>query len=307
MARVTSTTTGDARSAASSENDGITIQGGQLVGPLRRSVNQAQGVRDSIHNDAVASKLGFRGGTVAGSIHLELFPPLLAQAFGERWFERGTLSVNFRNPTTDREPVRAFVAQPSTEGDAQVDVRIEREDGLLVGEGTASVGDVDEPSALLQLDLDRFDSGDLKILAGMSKGDPIPESDVAMPAEVQTARLDVITEPLASYTDSKWGGPIASPATIVHFLYGYPARIIGKNAGRAVGLFGAIEVRHVDGPLVLDRTYRVGGEIVAVGQSPKTEYIWFESYANDADGTRIAEMRMQLRWMKASSPLYSAQ
>ena len=29
----------------------------------------------------------------------------------------------------------------------------------------------------------------------------------------------------------------------------------GSKAGRAVGLFGAIEVRHVNGPLVLDRTY----------------------------------------------------
>jgi hypothetical protein len=289
-------------------SDEITIQNGQLVGPLRKSVNQAQGVRDSIHNDAVASKLGFRGGTVAGSIHLELFPPLMLQAFGERWFERGTLSVNFRNPTTDREPVRAFVTQPTTEGDEQVDVRIEREDGLLVGEGTASVGDPGEESALLALDLSRFEPGELRILEGMAAGDEIPEAEVSMPAEVQTARLDVITEPLEWYAaDSPWGGPIASPATIVHFLYTYPARVIGKNAGRAVGLFGAIETRHVNGPLVLDRSYRVGGEIIAVGQSPKTEYIWFETYAAADDGTRVAEMRMQLRWMKASSSLYATQ
>ena len=90
----------------------IETRDGMLVGALRHSVNQAQGIRDSIHNDAVASKLGFRGGTVAGSIHLELFPPLLLEAFGDRWFERGTLSINFRNPTTDREAVRASIAQP---------------------------------------------------------------------------------------------------------------------------------------------------------------------------------------------------
>jgi hypothetical protein len=133
----------------------------------------------------------------------------------------------------------------------------------------------------------------------------IGEADVKMPAEHQASRLEVITEALEWYTDSPWGGPIASPATIVHYLYTHPAKVIGSKAGRAVGLFGAIEVRHVNGPLVLDRTYRVGGEVVAVGQSPKTEYVWFESYANDANGTRIAEMRMQLRWMKASSQLYS--
>ena len=283
----------------------LTITDGQIVGPIRQSVNQAQGVRDSIHNDAVASKLGFRGGTVAGSIHLELFPPLLVEAFGPQWFERGTLSVNFRNATTDREPVRAIVCQPQGDAtNAQVDVRIEREDGLLVGEGTASLGEVSEPSALLRLDLSRFEPGELRILADVRAGDAIEEADVKMPAEHQNARLAVITEPLDWYTESPWDGPIASPATLVHYLYTHPARVIGSKAGRAVGLFGAIEVRHRNGPLVLDRTYRVGGDVIAVGQSPQTEYVWFESYANAEDGTRVAEMRMQLRWMKASSKLY---
>ena len=288
-------------------DDQITISDGLIVGPLRNSVNQAQEVRGSIHNDAVASKLGFRGGTVAGSIHLELFPPLLLEAFGPRWFERGTLSINFRNATTDREPVRAKLAQPSLDAkDAQVAATIERNDGMLVGEGTASVGEVAEPSALLQIDLTRFETGDLRILEGVAAGDPIPEAEVAMPAEHQRSRLNVITEPLEWYAESSpWGGPVASPATIVHYLYGHPARVIGKKAGRAVGLFGAIEVRHVSGPLVLDETYRVGGEVVAVGESPKTEYVWFESYADAPDGRRVAEMRMQLRWMKASSPLYA--
>src|SRR4029077_7497263 len=119
------------------------------------------------------------------------------------------------------------------------------------------------------------------------------------------SRLKVITEALDWYTESPFGGPIASPATTVHFLYAHPSRFIGKKAGRAVGLFGAIEVRNINGPLVLDRTYKVGGIILAVGESPKTEYAWFESHADTLDGIRVAEMRMQLRWMKASSPLYA--
>jgi hypothetical protein len=286
------------------EHDEISVSDGVITGPLRRSVNQAQEIKNSIHNDAVASKLGFRGGTVAGSIHLELFPPLLLEAFGERWFERGTISIIFRNATTDREPVRAKVKQPPADAsDAQVDAWIERDDGLLVGEGTASVGDPRVPSALEAIDLNRFESGSLRILESIAAGDTIPEASVRMPAKHQTDRLAVITEPLDRYAGD---APVASPATLVHFLYEHPARVIGARAGKAVGLFGAIEVRHRNGPLVLDRTYDVGGQVLAVGESPKTEYVWFESYANDPDGTRIAEMRMQLRWMKASSPLYQS-
>lgn len=286
--------------------EGMTVRDGVVSGPLRQSVNQAGNVDGSIHNDTVATKLGFRGGTVAGSIHLELFPPVLLEAFGERWLERGTLSINFRNPTTDREPVRALIKQPA-EGatDVQVDAWIEREDGLLVGEGSASVGDPDDVPALQQIDVTRFEAKAPRILAGLSAGEPIPETDVHMSAKAQDTRLDVITEVLDCYTDpTRWGGLVASPATIVHYLYTQPARFIGRSAGNAVGLFGAIEVRHVNGPLVLDRDYRVGGEILSVGESPKTEYVWFDSYAATPEGERVAEMRMQLRWMKASSSLY---
>src|SRR5438132_12781294 len=122
-------------------DEGISVADGVISGPLRQSVNQAREMGGSIHNDAIATKLGFRGGTVAGSIHLELFPPVLRRAFGDRWFERGTLSINFKNPTMDREPVKALVDAPADSGDAQVRAWIERDDGLLVGEGTASVGD----------------------------------------------------------------------------------------------------------------------------------------------------------------------
>lgn len=55
-------------------NSEIELRDHLLVGPLRRSVNNASKVAGSIHDDATATKLGFRGGTVAGSIHLELFP-----------------------------------------------------------------------------------------------------------------------------------------------------------------------------------------------------------------------------------------
>lgn len=70
-----------------------------------------------------------------------------------------------------------------------------------------------------------------------------------------------------------------------------------------VGLYGAIELRNINGPVFIDRPYSAGGEVVARGQSPKTEYIWYESFLDDADGKRVAEMLMQLRFMKGSAQL----
>ena len=287
-------------------NSEIEVRDHVLVGPLRRSVNNASKVAGSIHDDATATKLGFRGGTVAGSIHLELFPPILLKAFGQRWFERGTISMYFLNATTDREVVRAFVKEPPIDAkDAQVDVWVERDDGMRVAEGTASVGNPEEPSALLRRPLDRFDAGQLRILDGLKVGDQFDACDASLTKDAMTERMKVITEPLEWYTKpSPWGGAIATPATMVQLLYSQSIATLRAKLGRAVGLFGAIELRNINGPVVVEHPYRVTGSIVALGQSPKTEYMWFETALNEKSGKRIAEMRMLLRFMKASSPKY---
>ena len=189
-------------------NSEIELRDHVFVGPLRRSVNNASKVVGSIHDDATATKLGFRGGTVAGSIHLELFPPLLLKAFGQRWFERGTISMYFLNATTDREAVRAFVKEPHPDAtDAQVDIWIERDDGMRVAEGTASVGSPEEPSALLRRPLDRFDAGELRILGGLKVGDQFEECDAFLTKDAMAERMKVITEPMEWYAKpSPWGG-----------------------------------------------------------------------------------------------------
>ena len=58
------------------------------------------------------------------------------------------------------------------------------------------------------------------------------------------------------------------------------------------------------GPMLAAKTYRAGGTLLHVGETPKTEYAWFDTWADDASGKRVVEMRMMLRFMKASSPVY---
>src|SRR5271168_5506567 len=89
-------------------NTEIEVRDHVLVGPLRRSVNNASKVAGSIHDDATAAKLGFKGGTVAGSIHMDQFAPVALKLYGEDWWKRGNMSFYFRQATVDREPVRAF-------------------------------------------------------------------------------------------------------------------------------------------------------------------------------------------------------
>ena len=71
----------------------MTTTSSVITGPVHRPRNLAAHIVGSIHDDETATALGFRGGTVAGSVHMDQFPPLLLQAFGQGWIETGSLSV----------------------------------------------------------------------------------------------------------------------------------------------------------------------------------------------------------------------
>lgn len=275
------------------------------TGPIRHSVNGSSNAKGSIHDDATATKLGLRGGTVAGSIHMDLFGPLLLEMFGDRWWQTGNLSLNFKNATTDREPVRASLTVPPSGGaDAQVDAWVDREDGMRVAEGTAAVGHPDAESALTRKPLPAVEPGQLRILSSLSVGMAIEPATAVYSEETLKSYMERITEPMDIHQSSRWGGAVVPLAGYVNVFHGQALTSVRRQIKDVVGLFGAIEIRNVNGPLIVGREYRTGGEIIALGDSPKTEYFWYEAWADDADGRRIAEQRMQLRFMKASSPLY---
>jgi hypothetical protein len=281
-----------------------------LAGPVRNPRNLSAGVVGSIHDDATATALGFRGGTVAGSIHMDQFPPLALRAFGNRWFADGSLSLYFRYATTDGEPVWAFLETPPQPNDVQTRAWATTTGDVLVAEGTAASGTPAEPSALRSRDLRPVDPAQLRILSGLRPGAVFGDLVMEPDGERQRKRIgqDAMTEPLDWYTGpSPWGGPIAAPSTVVDLLYRRLLDDARNSMGDHVGLFGAIEIRFRSGPVFIDSRYRVTGEVVALSQTPKSEVLWFDSRALDtADGTVVAEMRMMLRQLKQSSPRYQA-
>jgi hypothetical protein len=259
----------------------------------------------SIHDDATATTLGFRGGTVAGDVHMNQFVPVLLEVFGFRWFEQGNLSLDFKNATVDGETVQVF-AEPLQDGQLQTKVWMERLDGMLVCSGTAAMGD-HSASALRERDLRPCDPNELRILSQVKPGMSLGSYDVHVDPERQFQLFDslLISDPLDFYrTGSHWGDVVACPSTIVQQLWGVPMAGLRPVLGDVVGLFGAIEVGHTRGPMILNRDYHFESAVISVGQSPKTEYLWFETTAYQPGGDAVADMRMMLRFMKSSSPYY---
>lgn len=258
----------------------------------------------SIHDDATATGLGFRGGTVAGSVHMDQCAALLVQEYGKVWYEHGGLSLYFRNATTDGERVQACCEVPRD--GAQVRIWLRREDGLEVADGTASLAD-HSTSALRTRDLHPAPPGQLRILAGIEPGQPLGtwQHEVGGQRQLERFRAGAISDPLSWYGgDSPWGGPVATPSTLVEALWGVPMAGLRGKVGDSVGLFGAIEVAHHAGPLLLGERVTVAARVVTPSVSPRTEALWFDAWADRADGERAASLRMMLRFMKASSPLY---
>ena len=279
---------------------------GVLSGPVRKPFNEHLQSESSIHHDATAQKVGMRGGTIAGSYHFEQFVPLFLKAFGEKWFQTGSISLYFKNATTHLEPVQAFMRVPDAGDNTQVDIWMTHENGMMVAEGTASVGNPDQPSALRQRVNNLHPPGEVRILNYLSPGMQIPEKKVSIGADQIRDRYDRITEPLDWYiNDSPFGGPILSPAQVNEVMRWAMIQQETQRSSEVVGLFGALEFRFLNGPVFAGKEYINSGKILAVGETPKTEYYWFEGLLTGPDTKiKIAESLILIRIMKISSSLY---
>jgi hypothetical protein len=284
----------------------INIKDGMYYGGWRQPVNVWQGAPGSIHTDEVAQKVGMRGGTIPGTIHLNLFPPVLLEAFGQRWFETGSISMFYAYATLHREEVRVEMpVPPKNQDDVSLEAQVVMKNGTVVAKGTVSVGNPKEPSYIRAIELNNADPDELRILAGLKAEQELPTTDVLMTLDTADRVLATITDPLNWYTkESPWGEPVVNPSHMYHAMMLTPHPPDGRRI-EAVGFFGATEIRNVNGPIKVGVPYQASGKLICVGASPKTEYFWYDSTLKEkGTDTIIAEMRHMTRFMKASSPLY---
>lgn len=287
--------------------DSIEMREGNRFGPWRAVVNAAAGIAGSIHDESVAKDIGIRGGAVTGTNHLDVFVPVLLETFGQRWFEQGSMSIFYTYMTTDREEVRAVIGVPP-EGakDAQVNARLEMHDGKIVGQGTVSVGTPGEPSYIKAMEM-KTNGEAPRVFTNIEAGHKMGPYDVRMTQEDVDRRLAVTTDPIDWYKGSSpWGNSVLPPQVMHNALQLiYREGAIPERADQtAVGFYGATEIRNVNGPILVDVPYKVYGEVIYIGVTSKTEFYWYDSFLDDADGKRIAEMRKMIRVMKSSSELW---
>jgi len=272
----------------------------RLTGRWCQPVNTAADQAGGIHDDETATRLGFDGGTVAGSIHMEQFLPLVLQTFGDAWWRDGVLSLYFRQATTHLQPVRCHL-EPAASGQARV--WMENEHGDVITEGTANLRDCAVPTALSQRLATLRPAGELRILAAFATG-----QQATAPARVDAAFVDrqltVITEPHESFvTTAAFGGRVLPCTQVVRVFDAAEQHLARAAAGPFVGLYGGIEIEFGTGPVLADTDYESVCEVVGLSDSPKTEILWRRS-SLFRQGHPVARMLKMDRLMKDSSPLW---
>ena len=294
----------------------VTATGDWLVGPARYPGNNSQHEAGTIHDDATARTLGFRSGTVAGSIHMEQFVPLCEHVFGREWSESGagSLSLYFLNPSIDQEPVYAMVAQHEIFDGVcrRRQVTMKTAAGVTVLEGTASIGEFDQASAVrlrLQSQLSRaWPPVAPRILAQVSIGFSATHLPTRILQADIDARLEIITEKCTEFSVPGMDGHTVAPlSAAVHAMRVFEDKLaIGEQ--EFVGMFGAIDWQYLRGPVWADYPYEVSGQVLAITDSPKTEILWYECILHDpATSQDVARMLMMSRLLKSTSSLWKQQ
>ena len=292
-----------------------------LAGPWRKPVNmlleQSYDNHLSLHDDAMAQKLGFKAGPIEGPTHYSQFVPLAEAIWGERFLREGCLSVHYRNMVMEGEEVRAFIERGPGEDHAKIWAT--KRDGTEVLKGTATVGPQSPPTAL---DLRLGELQPLEqpvILHALKIGQRTQRTKVRMEADQHMGdlypfslnqKLAKITEPSPWYSgaDNPFGRPIV-PWEMVSVLLQYVARQDGlKVRGPAVGLFADQEIRMIDGPLFVGEDYEIEREIVALSGSRRTESYWTRTFVYRPGETKvIATMLLNQATLKESYAPYAAE
>jgi hypothetical protein len=294
------------------EKDGVLS--GPLRAPKQMLAAQEYDGHTSIHDDATAQKLGFKGATIEGPTHFSQFAPLGFAVWGERWLSHGCLSAHYRAPVFEGEEVKAFLRRPDSSG--QAEIWMLRANGDEILRGTASTGP-DFPRSALHERLSALPSlADPVILADVRVGVRTPRTPVRMDKDQHMGalypfslaqKLARITEPSPLYGSAKhvWQRPIV-PLEMISVLMQYSAHDGGfKARGPAVGLFADQEIRLLDGPVLVGEPYEVEREVVALSGSRRTESMWVRSTLYAAGTERkVAQMLLNLATMKETYAPY---
>lgn len=294
---------------------------GPFRAPRQMLADQTYGGHKSVHDDESAAALGLTGAPIEGPTHFSQFEPLLWQLWGDDWFRHGCLSSHFLNMVVEGEEVQAGVTLDAP-GARSARIDAIKGDGSPVLTGSASVGP-DHPETALWPRVERHRDNppdQLHIVDQMQVGQRGAEAEEITVTFDESfgdlypfslaQKLDAITERCWYFdpdraADNPWGRAIV-PIEMLSVVSGASSGRTGFVTRQpSMGLFVDLEVRLLGTPVFVGATYRVEHEIVAMGESRRTESYWTSSDLIDVEtGTPAANVLLHHGVFKDSYPGY---
>lgn len=267
--------------------------------------NTAAEEAGSIHDDACASRMGYRGGLVPGVTLLAYLTRSLVDALGEAWPERGRLRGRFVRPAYEGEAftVRAAVVRREARSggaDLALDCRLERPDGApcLEAEAACLVGEA-APRAPGPWRRGLPAPGPGRRAPSGSELPPLRPEMMNVGEELSPLSYRLSLEEAMAWAaqagdDHPWyrsaspfgGRPIAQPALFARD----PIELLRHNFARKATIHAASDLayQHVGWP---DRDYTVYGYIADVYERKGNHYVVVDTLTVDEDGREIVRNR----------------
>lgn len=262
--------------------------------------NTAAEEAGSIHDDAYATRFGYRGGLVPGVTLLAYLTPSLIETFAEAWPQRGRLHARFVRPAYDGEALAVRATVSRREGDyVTLACRIENEGGAACVEAKASCLLGDPPPAE-HVPWRRGIPAPRPVRVAPGGGLPPLDPDTFVIGEelaplTYRLSLDEAMAWAAQMDDgSSWyreaspfgGRPIVHPA----FFARDPIELLRHNFAYKATIHAETDLsyQHAGWP---DRDYTVYGYIADAYERKGNSYVVVHTMTVDQDGREIARSR----------------
>ena len=275
----------------------------------------------SIHDDAQAESLGFKGAPIEGPTHFSQFDPLLHNLWGDDWFRFGCISSHFKSMVIEGEAVKAYVDKSDPEFKT-AKIWATKENGEIVLEGSASLGPNHPENYVEKLLNSRPVAKNLIVLELAKIGDRSPaEKNISIKFNQHLGKnypftlnqkLKKITESCKWYLPehgqgSPWSKPIL-PIEMINPFVSFTRSLLPRAKQPSIGLFADLEVKLINGPIFTNEDYILQREIVGLGESRRTESVWIKtSIFSSKTAELVATVLLNNAVLKDSYPNYEAE
>ncbi len=262
-------------------------------GEFRRLGNTAAASAGSIHDDAPAQALGFRGAFVPGSVVGAKALLAATALIGEKWMERGWYDLTFVSPVYEDEEVRELGALATDTAEPSAEVRVETAAARICCAGYVGLGD--------EVPWDETEDG--RHGAGIA----LPEIPIGFDfgsCDFTVTAEDIAPMSVASgddsdwyRTESPWGGAVVPPEWLhkVALELSRTKRLTVsgiRNPGMWAG--HALAIRE---PLFMNQQYSMTEQVADKGLSGRAVFLTYQFRITNSAGSEVALGRHRVKWL----------